>query len=238
VTQTVEITVTREETATAYTGPTVVLAGSTTTLTATVREDGSGALSPDGQAVTLTLGADSCTGHVSGDTASCDVTVSSALGPQPITASFGGDAYYLPSADTSQTAIVFAFPATGAFLIGDQTNAAATPGTTVLFWGSEWYLDNQLSGGPAPTDFKGFAGTLHPDPVGCSGTWMSQPGNSPPPADGPLPSYMGVLVTASVDVNGKTRSGGVLHIVVVQPGSGYAPNPGHDGTGTIVGTYC
>ena len=241
VTAIVQITVTREETATTYTGPTAILSGSPVTLTATLLEDGTGAPVPAGQSVTLTVGVDSCSGNAdpSGDVSCTIASVSPALGPQPISATFAGDTFYLGSADTGKTALVFAFPAAGAFLIGDATYAAATPSTTVVFWSSEWYLDNQLTGGPAPTDFKGFASMLHPDPpTMCGATWKSAPGNSPPPPAAPLPAYMGVLVTDAVDANGKTRSGGVVHIVVVQPGSGYAPNPGHDGSGMIVGAYC
>jgi len=33
-------------------------------------------------------------------------------------------------------------------------------------------------------------------------------------------------------------SGNVSRIVVIQTNDGYAPAPGHPGTGTIVATYC
>lgn len=41
-------------------------------------------------------------------------------------------------------------------MIGDQ-NAAV--GSTVTFWGAQWWLDNPLSTGLAPASFKGFADT-------------------------------------------------------------------------------
>ena len=52
-----------------------------------------------------------------------DVTV--AQGPNPVTASFAGDGYYLPSADASKSVIVFAFPSRGIFVLGDQAVASA-----------------------------------------------------------------------------------------------------------------
>jgi len=35
-----------------------------------------------------------------------------------------------------------------------------------------------------------------------------------------------------------TLSGNITQIVVVITAPGYAPNPGHPGTGTIIATYC
>ena len=49
---------------------------------------------------------------------------------------------------------------------------------------------------------------------------------------------MGVLVASGVDKSGNTISGGVTSIVVVQVAPGYAGNPGHPGTGTVVAVYC
>jgi len=49
---------------------------------------------------------------------------------------------------------------------------------------------------------------------------------------------MGVLVSTSVAKAGPTISGDVLSIVVVQTNGGYAANPGHAGTGTVVAQYC
>ena len=58
----------------------------------------------------------------------------------PLAATFAGDTYYLPSADTSKSAVVFAFPSRGDFVLGDLSVAAAGPTTTLTWWGSEWYL--------------------------------------------------------------------------------------------------
>ena len=49
---------------------------------------------------------------------------------------------------------------------------------------------------------------------------------------------MGVVVTSSVSKSGSTISGDSKHIVVVKVDPGYAPSPGHPGTGTIVATFC
>ena len=53
-----------------------------------------------------------------------------------------------------------------------------------------------------------------------------------------VPSYMGVVVTSSVTSDGSQIAGNAVRIVVVRTDAGYAPNPGHPGTGTVVATYC
>jgi hypothetical protein len=49
---------------------------------------------------------------------------------------------------------------------------------------------------------------------------------------------MGVVVTDSVNKSGATISGDSIHIVVIQTNPGYAPNPGHAGTGKVVAVVC
>ncbi|HET9681234.1 MAG TPA: hypothetical protein VFP19_04275 [Candidatus Limnocylindrales bacterium] len=241
VTATVQITVTKEETTTAYTGPTVIAQGFPVTLQAQLLQDGTTAPSPSGQTLTMSLGVQSCTATVDASgNAQCSIgTVSAPLGASiPISATFGGDTYYLSSFDNSKSAVVFAFPSRGAFDLGDVTVASAGPSTLLTWWSSGWSGLNQLSGGPAPSGFKGFAGVLTPSaPPACSGTWTTGPGNSPPPV-GTIPSYMGVLVSSSVHGPSSTYSGDTPKIVVVKTNPGYAPNPGHPGTGTYVATYC
>jgi hypothetical protein len=239
-------TIGKEQTALTLTGPTVVLAGSGgATLSARLLEDGLAPPSPAGQAITFTLGGQSCTGtaDANGDASCALPSVSSAsLGPKALSATFAGDAYYLGSAASNQV-IVFAFPATGgAFMVGDNTAAAATPATTVTFWSAQWSKANSLSGGPGAAEFKGFAGTVNTlpattPPSTCAGTWMSSAGNSPPPP-GTVPSYMGVIVTTSANTSGTAIAGRHVKIVVVKTDPGYGTGPGHDGTGTIVATFC
>jgi hypothetical protein len=239
---TVQITVTQEETATAYTGPTVVAQGFPVTLKAQLLEDGTAAPVPSGQTVMLQIGTQSCPATVdSSGNAQCTVgPVSAPLGTSiPLSATFAGDTYYLPSYATS-TAIVFAFPPVGDFVLGDQSVAAAGPTTTLTWWSSEWSLLNSLSGGPAPTAMKGFANSLtSSSPPACGGTWKTTGGNSPPPIGVEfIPSYMGVLVSPLVTKTGAALSSAVPKIVVIKTNAGYAPNPGHPGTGTYVATYC
>lgn len=233
--------VTPQETTTAYVGPTVVLhGGSGSALSGLLLEEGDPARPVAGRSLTLELGGVSCTATTGVDgVGTCSVTPSGALGDQAITASFAGDPYYEPSSATA-TAVVFAFPARGAFVLGDRTAAAAGPGS-VLWWGSDWASRNSLTGGGAPSAFKGFAATAPlPDrspPAACGGDWTTRPGNSPPPvAD--VPSHMGVLVAGAVRKSGSTISGDTQKIVVVLTDAGYAPNPGSPGTGRIVATFC
>jgi hypothetical protein len=137
-----------------------------------------------------------------------------------------------PCGDPAETftvsAIVFA-PGGGSFVIGDKN---AGVGNSVTFWGAHWAKDNSLSGGKAPASFKGFAEL--PSTPACGIGWSSDPGNSTPPPPGPLPAFMGVIVTSSASQNGSTISGNTVQIVIVQTNPGYAPAPGHAGTGTVL----
>ena len=236
--------ITREETTTTYIGPTVILGGgSGVTLKAQLLEDGTTAPVPFGQAVTLSIGAQSCVGFTDATgVASCTLVFVGGLGPQPLGADFGGDAYYLPSSDTSKTAIVFAFPDHGAFVLGDNTVNAAGPSTSLTWWSSKWSARNSLTGGSAPAAFKGFAAEVTSVPTtspanSCGTSFTTRSGNSSKPPDD-VPSYMGVLVASAVDKAGSTINGTWGKIVVVKTDTGYDSNPGHPGTGTIVATFC
>jgi len=135
---------------------------------------------------------------------------------------------------TSCSTLGFAFaPGGGSFVIGDQ-NAAT--GASVTFWGAQWAKKNPTSGGSAPRSFKGFA--EDPSTPSCGVAWTTDPGNSTPPPDGPLPTFMAVIVTSSVGKDGSQISGNTVHIVVVKTNPGYAANPGHAGTGTVVAVVC
>lgn len=245
--------ITKEETTTTYTGPTVIAGGgSSATLSGTLVEDGANDTDGDGgspgpipaELVTLSVGAQSCTATTdpSGNVSCTIPSLSVPLGPETVSAAFAGDQYYQASSDT-KSVIVFAFPSKGAFTLGDETVASATPTTSVTWWADDWRALNALSGGTAPASDKGFVATVSlptsTPPAACAGPWTTDPGNSPPPprASG-IPSYMGVLVTGQVTKAGKVISGNTVHIVVVKVGPGYAPNPGSHGIGTIVATYC
>jgi hypothetical protein len=130
--------------------------------------------------------------------------------------------------------LIFAFaPGGGAFVIGNLNSAK---GTSATFWGAQWSTLNSLTAGAAPAAFKGFA--LNPTTPSCGVPWSTDPGNSSPPPAGPLPAFMGVIVSSSIGKSGNQISGDTAHIVVVQTNPGYGPDPGHAGTGTVVAQFC
>jgi len=229
-------TVTREQTSLTYTGGTVILNGGTLHASGLLTED-DGAPAIAGRSVTFTVGsgasAQSCTGLTDASgLAACDIaSVDQPLGPGTIASTFAQDDYYLASSDTDSL-IVYAFPSKGGFVVGD---VSATTGATVTFFGSQWDKDNSLSGGAAPSAFKGFA-TSPGNPPGCGTGFTADPGNSGgPPAT--VPSYMGTLVTSKVTKSGSDITGTVTHLVVVRTTS-YGSSPGTGGKGTVVAVIC
>ena len=121
-------------------------------------------------------------------------------------------------------------PSTGSFVIGDQN---VTVGAQVDFWGAQWWKDNPLSTGSAPASFKGYADNA----ATCEQTWTTRPGNSSdPPAS--LSGTINVIVSSQIAKSGPVISGDVKEIVQVAVDPGYAGNPGHPGTGTILGYVC
>jgi len=241
--------ITPEETTLTYTGPTAILVGGTQAkLTAKMVEDGGGDNDADGgspapapsETVTLALGAQTCKAATDGaGNVACTIpSVTVPLRPETVGAAFAGDTYYSASSD-SKTAIVFAFPSRGAFTLGDKTVASATTPTT--WWADNWSGLNSLSAGPASTAFKGFAPIISlpttTPAAKCGSSWTTSGGNSPPPPTS-VPAYMGIVVTSAVTKSGSTISGNAVKIVVVKTNPGYAPEPEHHGTGTIVATYC
>jgi len=129
-------------------------------------------------------------------------------------------------------ALTFAAPASaeGNFVIGDESAAILSP---VTFWGAQWSKVNSLSGGSAPAAFKGFADTVSAPPA-CGTSWSTRPGNSSHPPLGPLPNRIEVIVSSEITKSGPTISGNTVKLVVVETDPGYAPDPGHAGTGTVV----
>ena len=138
------------------------------------------------------------------------------------------------TAATCANVLVFAFaPGGGSFVIGDQENTVAAHAT---FWDSQWSKANPTSSGSSVASFKGYS--LKPATPTCGGSWSTDPGNAAPPPDGPLPTYMGVIVTSTYAKSGSGIGGDVLHITVVKTDPGYATNPGHSGTGKVVAQVC
>ena len=137
-------------------------------------------------------------------------------------------------ASTSCSTIGFSYaPGGGSFVIGAQH---AGIGDRAVFWGAQWNQSNLTGAGKDSRSFKGFARA--PQTPACGADWVTAPGNSAPPPPGPLPAFMAVIVTSSVDKSGSAISGNSIHIVVIQISPGYAPNPGHAGTGTVVAQVC
>jgi hypothetical protein len=96
-------------------------------------------------------------------------------------------------------------------------------------------MNNSLSAGPAPASFKGFQDSSATP--ACGVNWSTDPGNSTPPPT-TIPSYMAVIVASNVTKSGSTISGNIVSIVIVKTNPGYANDPGHPGTGTIVAVLC
>jgi hypothetical protein len=155
------------------------------------------------------------------------------VGTDTVEASVSNPAGTITSNDVQVNWTVSFAPGGGAFVIGDQSSSV---GANVTFWGAQWASLNSLSNGTAPSSFKGFA--LRPRVPSCGAAWSADPGNSSPPPAGPLPQYMAVIVTSSVTKSGSTINGDTPHIVIVKTNPGYAPDPGHAGTGVVVSRVC
>jgi hypothetical protein len=138
------------------------------------------------------------------------------------------------TAEAKTELLIFASTAGGNFVIGDGN---ASPGSEVTFWGAQWWKDNSLSGGSASASFKGFANSPSA-PAACGSGWSTGPGNSSGPPAGPLPAFIAVIVASHAEKAGATISGDTTKVVVVRTNPGYAPDPGHSGTGTVVSVIC
>jgi hypothetical protein len=224
--------VTPEETSLSLSFPDPVRIGSTLMLTGTLTEDSGHGVA--GQVVFLTYGQQIC--HATTDqngVVTCTVTAPRQSDLVLATTTFFSNASYTGSF-ASKTSLVYGFaPGGGSFEIGDR-NASVT--SAVTFWGAQWSKANTLSGGAAPSAFKGYA--VSPAAPACGATWTTDPGNSAPPPAGSLPLYMAVTVTSSTGKHGAQITGNSVHVVIVKTDAGYKDDPGHAGTGTVVSTLC
>jgi hypothetical protein len=115
----------------------------------------------------------------------------------------------------------------GAFVIGAQN---AQISAHVTFWGAQWWQNNGLGDDAAPPSFKGYADTATPV---CGETWTTSPGNSSAAPDA-IGEVVPVVVSSQIDKSGSVISGDTTAIALVAVDAGYADNPGHPGSGTIV----
>jgi hypothetical protein len=119
----------------------------------------------------------------------------------------------------------------GTFVIGDQN---ASVGSQVTFWGAQWWTENPLSTGLAPASFKGFADNAT---ATCGEPWTTNPGNSShPPAS--VTGLIPVIVSSQITKAGPVISGDTKEVVLVEVDPGYAGDPGHPGTGTVMWVLC
>jgi hypothetical protein len=228
---------------------TYVVAGRQTTCTATVTDTAGVAKSMPTGTISLSSsgsgsfsGASKCTlTESSSGVAACSLTYTPTATPATpvrsdiITAAYGGDSLHTPSSGTAAEQVLsITLLSSGSFVIGDQS---AQVGTAVTFWGAQWWKLNSLSGGTAPSSFKGFANSTPNNPPHCGDRWTSATGNSSNPPSS-VPGLMAVIASSSITESGETISGNAPKVLIVKTGSGYAPNPGHAGTGTIVAQVC
>jgi hypothetical protein len=226
-----------------------VVAGKQTTCTATVTDIAGAASSMPTGTISLSSsgsgsfsGAGKCTlTESSSGVATCSLTYMPTATPATparfdiITAAYDGDSLHMLSNGTAAEQVLsITLLSSGSFVIGDQS---AKVGTAVTFWGRQWWKLNSLSGGAAPSSFKGFASSMPNDPPYCGDRWTSATGNvSNPPSS--VPSLMAVIASSSITESGETISGNAPQVVIVKTNSDYAPNPGHAGTGTVVARVC
>lgn len=139
----------------------------------------------------------------------------------------------LASLTLAGAAMADSAPGDGHFVIGDQNSVAL--GAQVTFWGAQWWKDNPLSTGFAPPSFKGYADNASDS---CGQSWTTAPGNSSHPPASLGSGDIEVIVSSAISKDGPVISGDTEAVVIVAPDPGYAGDPGHPGTGTVVGYVC
>jgi hypothetical protein len=212
----------KKATTLSYTGDTVITAGGSANLSATLSADGAPVANAT---VSFSLGEQSCTEvtDVTGRAQCSIAAVSHAAGEAMVLVSFDGNDNYLSSSTTAQLAI-HEVVAGGNFVIGDNN---AQVGNRVTFWSSQWWKQNSVSGGAPRSSFKGFAADSD---AACGGRWSSDPGNSSAPPE-TVPEFIAVLVSSRITQTGAVIEGDIVKVVVVQTN-------GTPGTGTVVAVTC
>ena len=213
--------------------PTVVkltsdlVSASSPRLSATLVDDAGHPLA--GRTIVFTVGSTNATAVTNASGVATTGVLSLTPGRYLVRAAFAGDTYYGADADGPDAVIVYR--PTKFVVWGDPDWRHLYAGRSCTFWGSQW--SRQVSRGdsfPGASAFTGYADSDNGD------HWSAKPGNaSAPPAT--VDAYIGVIVTTHASKSGSTLNGdtdGYVVIKVDNPGS-YRPNPGHDGTGVVVG---
>ncbi len=229
--------------------PSPVVAGNSTTCTATVTDTASSGQTAPRGTVTFSSNGPGSFGNggtctlvaASSSSASCSATYKPGSTPSnpvrtdTIMATYNGDSTHETSSGSTDVEVISPTAlARGSFVIGDHN---ATVGTVVTFWSAQWSKLNSLSGGPAPAGFDGFASHAPSNPPKCGDEWTTEPGNSSdPPAS--VPQYMEVIASSSITKAGSTIAGNAPEVVVVKTNPGYGPDPGSAGTGAVVAVVC
>ena len=205
-----------------YTGDTVITAGGSANLSATLSAGGAPV---SNASVSFTLGEQSCSGvtDVTGRAQCSIAAVAHPAGEAMVLVSFNGNDDYLSSSTAAPLAI-HQVVAGGNFVIGDNN---AQVGNRVTFWSSQWWKQNSVSGGAPRSSFKGFAAESD---ATCGGTWSSDPGNSAAPPEA-VPEFIAVVVSSRITQKGSLIEGDIVKVVVVQTN-------GTPGTGTVVAVTC
>src|SRR6267378_576526 len=215
-----------------YTGPTAIFTDQSST----------GTLSDFSATISWGDGSSSA-GTISGGPGNAPYTVSgnhtyASTGTFSITTSIKDVGGSTTTSACSVTIFAFATGRGAAFVIGDLE---AGLGNHVTWWSSQWANINLMSGGTPPNSMKGFAGFednfLGLPPPNCGGSWSTDTGNSTPPPPS-VPKLMGVIVSSMVTQSGSIISGNIKQVVIVRNDPGYAPSPGHPGTGTEIAIVC
>ena len=217
-----------------YTGPTLIAGALSAQVSARLTDGGAAVRA---KPVAFTLGAGSGAQTCSDATnlngvAQCGIAVNQPLGPGSVRADFAGDGDYGASSATRAT-IVYAYTAGGNFVVGDLDASGSGP---VTFWSSRWSRENHLTGGSAPSRFKGFANTPA-GPTSCGGTWTADGGMSAGPPT-LVPSFTAMLVSNSIVTSGAAIVGTKPRLVIVSSNGDYQASVGHPGTGRIVAVLC
>jgi RHS repeat-associated protein len=164
-----------------------------------------------------------------------------ASGPTLMRVLFDGDGCYNSASATAE--VMTYLPA--AFVVWGGNATALSLGQRVNFWGHSWASQVTAGDYQAHGDFKGYADTVnqyricqsdartHGTPRLTDSCWSTKPGQSFPPTT--IPTYIGVIVSTSIDKSGPRDYGNIAALIVVKvdPEPAYGPTPGKPGFGTI-----